>query len=102
VRTAVAKGVSFHRAVVHHALRNSLIPIATDFGQSFTVLVGGSFLIESIFDIDGMGLLGYRSVVDRDYQVVMGVLLITSMLLFLGNLVGDLLVAVVDPRIRYH
>ncbi len=102
VRTAVAKGVTFRRAVIHHALRNSLIPIATDFGQSFTVLVGGSFLIESIFDIDGMGLLGYRSVVDRDYQVVMGVLLITSLLLFLGNLVGDLLVAVVDPRIRYH
>jgi microcin C transport system permease protein len=102
VRTAVAKGVTFRRAVLHHAFRNSLIPIATNLGQSLTVLVGGSFLIETIFDIDGMGLLGYRSVLDRDFQVVMGVLLITSLLLFLGNLLGDLLVAVVDPRIRYH
>lgn len=102
VRTAVAKGVSFRRAVFGHAFRNSLIPIATDFGQSFTILVSGSFLIEFIFDIDGMGLLGYHSVVDRDFNVVMGVLLITSLLLFLGNLVGDFLVAMVDPRIRYH
>jgi microcin C transport system permease protein len=102
VRTAVAKGVTFRRAVLHHAFRNSLIPLATDFGQGLTVLVGGSFLIESIFDIDGMGLLGYRSVVDRDFQVVMGVLLISSLLLFLGNLVGDLLVAMVDPRVRFN
>lgn len=102
VRTAVAKGVSFRRAVFGHAFRNSLIPVATDFGQRFGALVVGSFLIEYIFDIDGMGLLGYNSVVDRDYPVVMGVLLVTSLLLLLGNIVGDFLVALVDPRIRYH
>ncbi len=102
VRTAVAKGVSFRQAVFGHAFRNSLIPVATDFGQRFGALVIGSFLIEFIFDIDGMGLLGYNSVVDRDYPVVMGVLLVTSLLLLVGNIVGDFLVAMVDPRIRYR
>jgi len=101
IRTAVAKGVSFRSAVVKHALRNSLIPIATHFGQHFTILVTGSFLIEMIFDINGMGLLGYTSVVDRDYPTVMGVLLISSLLLLLGNIVSDVLVALVDPRVRF-
>lgn len=101
IRTAVAKGVSFRTAVVKHALRNSLIPIATHFGHQFTGLVTGSFLIEFIFDINGMGLLGYTSVVDRDYPTVMGVLLISSFLLLLGNIVSDVLVALVDPRVRF-
>jgi microcin C transport system permease protein len=101
VRTAVAKGVSFRQAVLKHALRNSLIPLATYFGQSVTVLVGGSFLIEFIFDINGMGLLGYTSVVDRDYPTVMGVLLMSSMLLLLGHILADVLVALVDPRVRF-
>jgi len=101
IRTAVAKGVSFRAAVVKHALRNSLIPIATHFGHNFTLLVSGSFLIEFIFDINGMGLLGYTSVVDRDYPTVMGVLLISSLLLLLGNILSDVLVALVDPRVRF-
>lgn len=101
VRTAVAKGVSFRVAVFRHALRNSLIPLATYFGQSVTALVGGSFLIEFIFDINGMGLLGYTSVVDRDYPTVMGVLLISSLLLLIGHILADVLVALVDPRIRF-
>jgi len=102
VRTAVAKGVSFRQAVLKHALRNSLIPLATYFGQSVSVLVGGSFLVEFIFDINGMGLLGYTSVVDRDYPTVMGVLLISSLLLLLGHILADVLVALVDPRIRFN
>jgi microcin C transport system permease protein len=101
IRTAVAKGVSFRAAVVKHALRNSLIPIATHFGQNFTLLITGSFLIEFIFDINGMGLLGYTSVVDRDYPTVMGVLLISSLLLLIGHIVSDVLVAMVDPRVRF-
>jgi microcin C transport system permease protein len=101
MRTAVAKGVSYRRAVVRHALRNSLIPIATNFGQNVTLLVFGSFLIETIFDINGFGLLGYTSTLDRDYPVVMGVLLLSSVLLLLGNILSDVLVALVDPRIRF-
>lgn len=102
MRTAVAKGVSYRRAVLRHALRNSLIPIATNFGQNITILVFGSFLIETIFDINGIGLLGYTSTLDRDYPVVMGVLLISSLLLLLGNILSDVLVALVDPRIRFN
>lgn len=101
VRTAVAKGVSFRRAVVNHALRNSLIPIATTFGQNITLLVGGSFLIETIFDINGFGLLGFTAVLDRDYPIVMGVLLLSSVLLLLGNIISDIIVAVIDPRVRF-
>lgn len=101
VRTAVAKGVSFKSAVFKHALRNSLIPIATNFGQNFTLFVTGSFLIESIFDIDGLGLLGYTSTLERDYPIVMGVLLVSSVFMLVGNLVGDALVALADPRVRF-
>lgn len=101
VRTAVAKGVSFRRAVFGHALRNSLIPIATNIGGSLGILVTGSFLIEFIFDINGMGLLGLSSVFDRDYPTVMGVLIISSLVLLLGNIIGDVLVALVDPRVRF-
>jgi microcin C transport system permease protein len=101
IRTAVAKGVSFRRAVVGHALRNSLIPIATTFGQNIVLIVSGSFLIETIFDINGFGLLGVSAIFDRDYPVVMGVVLVASLALLIGNIVSDALVAAVDPRIRF-
>lgn len=102
IRTAVAKGVSFKQAVVGHALRNSLIPIATTFGQNITLLIGGSFLIETIFDINGFGLLGFTAILDRDYPIVMGVLLLSSILLLLGNMISDFIVAMVDPRVRFN
>jgi len=102
VRTAVAKGVSFRRAVTGHALRNSMIPIATTFGQNVTLLVTGSFLIETIFDINGFGLLGLSAIFDRDYPIVMGVVLLTSFLLLLGNILSDIIVALVDPRVRFQ
>jgi microcin C transport system permease protein len=102
MRTAVGKGMDFKRAVVRHALRNSMIPIATGFGNNISLFLTGSFLIEKIFNIDGMGLLGFNSVVDYDYPVVMGVLLVSSVLLLVGNILSDLLVAAVDPRIRFE
>lgn len=101
VRTAIAKGVPFRRAVTRHALRNSLIPIATTFGQNVTLLVTGSFLIETIFDINGFGLLGLSAIFDRDYPIVMGVVLLSSFLLLVGNIISDVLVALVDPRVRF-
>ena len=101
VRTAVAKGVSFRRAVFSHAFRNSLIPLATDFGQTLGALVIGSILIESIFDINGMGLLFYHSIQSRDAMVVMGVLLVEALMLLAGNIAGDVLVALADPRVRF-
>ncbi len=101
VRTAIAKGLSFKKAVFSHALQNSLIPIATSFGNNISILLMGSFLIEKVFNINGMGLLGYESVVDRDYPVVMGILVISSLLFMLGNILSDICVAIVDPRVRF-
>ena len=102
VRTAIAKGLSFKRAVFRHALRNSLIPIATHFGNNISIILMGSFLIEKVFNINGMGLLGYESVVDRDYPVVMGILAISSLLFMAGNILSDICVALVDPRVRFN
>ena len=85
-----------------NALRNSLIPIATTFGQNIVLLVTGSFLIETIFDINGFGLLGLTAILDRDYPVVMGVVFLSSLLLLVGNIISDILVAIVDPRIRFR
>ncbi|MDR2429353.1 MAG: ABC transporter permease [Puniceicoccales bacterium] len=101
VRTAVAKGVSFHNAVLRHAFRNSLVPVATGFGNCLGALLAGSFLIEKIFDIDGIGLLSFSSLVGRDYPVFLGLLTCSSFLLLLGNIVSDVCVALVDPRIRF-
>ena len=102
VRTAMAKGVSFGVAVRRHALRNSLVPLATNVGHQVTLFVTGSFLIETIFDIDGFGLLGFNSVIDRDYPVVMGVLTLSASLMLIGNVLSDALVALVDPRVRFE
>jgi len=101
VRTATAKGFSFKQAIKKHALRNSLIPLATHFGQNISVILGGSFLIEKIFNIDGIGLLGYEALVERDYPVVMGILVISAVLYLIGNILSDLCVAWADPRIRF-
>ena len=101
VRTALAKGVSYKGAIFRHALRNSLIPIATTFGNNVSRLLMGSFLIEKIFDIDGFGLLGFTSIVERDYPVVLGILVISSILQLLGNIFSDICVALVDPRVQF-
>jgi microcin C transport system permease protein len=101
VRTAIAKGLSFRRAVFRHAVRNSLIPIATSFGNNIALILTGSFLIERIYNIDGFGLLGFESLVERDYPVVMGILVISSLLFLVGNILSDICVAIVDPRVKF-
>ncbi|MDQ3621165.1 MAG: ABC transporter permease subunit [Verrucomicrobiota bacterium] len=102
VRTALAKGMTYRRAVWRHGLRNALIPLATGAGEILTVMFAGALLIERVFDLDGMGLLFFNSIVDRDYNVVLGLIFLTSMLTVLGRLLADLLYVVVDPRIRLH
>ena len=101
MRTASAKGLGRGQAVKRHAMRNSLIPIATSFGNNISLLIGGSFLIETIFNIDGIGLLGYEAILERDYPIVMGILVISSLLYMVGNILSDICVALVDPRIRF-
>jgi microcin C transport system permease protein len=82
-------------------LRNSLIPIATTFGENIAFFLTGAFLIEKVFNIDGFGLLGYESLVERDYPVVMGILAIAAFLYLLGNILSDVCVALVDPRVKF-
>lgn len=102
VRTAVSKGVSFRSAVLKHAFRNSFIPIASTLGQLITILVSGSILIESVFDIQGFGLLQYQALLGRDQTVIMGTLTIAAFLLVLGNILSDIIVAMVDPRVKFN
>ena len=101
IRTAFAKGISEKKVIFKHALRNSLIPIATGLGQFISLILAGSFLIETVFNINGMGLLGYKSILNRDYPVTMGILVIESILLLIGNIISDMLYATFDPRIRF-
>ena len=101
VRTAYAKGLSERRVIFVHALRNSLIPIATGLGNVIGIILAGSFLIEKVFNIDGMGYLGYTSILQRDYPVALGILVIASVLLLVGNILSDMIYVVVDPRIRF-
>lgn len=101
IRTAMAKGLPFKNAVLNHALRNSLIPIATTFGQNISFFLTGAFLIEKVFNIDGIGLLGYESLVERDYPIVMGILAISAFLFLLGNILSDICVALIDPRVKF-
>jgi len=102
VRTVVAKGGSFSRAVWGHAVRNSLIPIATGMGSILTVMFAGSVIIEQVFEIPGMGRLSLESIVGRDYPVFMGILALTSILGLLGNILSDFLYVMIDPRINFQ
>lgn len=101
VRTAAAKGVPYRSAVFKHAFRNSIIPLATTFGNNVTLFVGGNFIIERVFDINGFGLLGFNAVLERDVPITMGVLFVAALLLLIGNIISDMLVALVDPRITF-
>lgn len=101
VRTAFSKGLSEKKVIFGHALRNSLIPISTGLGNEISLILAGSVLIERVFNINGVGLLSYDSIVQRDYPVVMGILVISTLLLLIGNIISDVIYAIVDPRIRF-
>lgn len=101
IRTVLAKGGSFKRAIWCHALRNSLIPIATGFGSILTIMFAGSVVIEQVFEIPGMGRLSLEAIVGRDYPVFMCILSLTSILGLLGNILSDFMYVVIDPRITF-
>lgn len=98
--TARAKGLKERTVVYKHALKNALIPFITILGLSVPGLIGGSVIIETIFDINGMGRLFYQSVLARDYPTIMGILVIGAVLTLIGNLLADIAYALVDPRLR--
>ncbi len=100
ITTARAKGLSEHKVVYTHALRNALLPLITIVGLSIPGLIGGSVIAETIFAIPGMGKLFFDSVLMRDFPVIMGILTIGSALTLIGNLLADLAYAWADPRVR--
>ena len=101
IRTARAKGLRERVVVLRHLLKNSLIPILTLLGPLLAGLLTGSFIIESIFSIPGVGRAFVDAVVQRDYGMIMGATLFYTVMITVANLVVDLLYGVVDPRIRY-
>lgn len=101
ILAARARGIGENKIIFKHALKNALLPVVTIIGLSIPGLIGGSVIFESIFSIPGMGQLFYQSVMMRDYPVIMGILVIGAVLTLLGNLLSDIMYAVVDPRIRY-
>lgn len=101
VRTARAKGLRGNRVVMHHALRNALIPVVTVVGLEFGALLGGAVITETIFAWPGIGRLAIRSIAQRDFPVVQGVVLMIAVVRIGANLAVDVLYAIIDPRIRY-
>lgn len=102
IRTARAKGLSENVVNFKHALRNALIPIATGLSGFLGVFFAGSIIIESIFGLDGIGKLQIESIYSRDYNVIMALIFISSVVLLVGRLVSDLLYVFIDPRIDFE
>ncbi|MEY8737574.1 oligopeptide ABC transporter permease [Lactobacillus sp. AN1001] len=100
VKTVRAKGVPEKRVFGRHILRNSLLPIAAFFGYSITGLLGGSIFVETIFGYPGMGLLFMDSIVSRDYSVITALVMLYGGLNLIGTLLSDIVLSIVDPRVR--
>ena len=102
VRTARAKGVAPRAVIFRHALRNAAMPLVTLIGLDLPLLFSGALFTETIFSWPGMGRLFYQSAMRRDYTVLMAIVIVTSLLIVLANLIADLVYAAVDPRITYE
>lgn len=101
VRTAYAKGLKVSLITFYHALKNALIPVMTVTGMQFGALLGGAILTETVFGLPGLGRLAVDSILYRDYPTVQGIVIVSSIVFILVNLVVDVLYSIVDPRIHY-
>ena len=102
VRTARAKGLTEKIVYFKHVLRNALIPIATGLGGYIGIFLTGSILLESIFGLNGIGLLNYESILSRDYPVVLAIIMLTALSTVLGNFISDMLYVVINPKISFE
>jgi peptide/nickel transport system permease protein len=102
MRTALSKGLSFYRAVYHHALRNALMPVTTVLGILFADIVAGTVVVEQVFALPGVGLLLVTAVGYRDFPLIQGIALYIALVVAILNFVVDLLYRVIDPRVRLH
>lgn len=100
IRTARAKGLKEKVVIYKHALRNGLIPIITFVGMTIPTLFAGAIITETIFVWPGIGRIGYEAILNRDYTLLMGFNMFMALMTLLGNLISDILYAVVDPRIK--
>jgi peptide/nickel transport system permease protein len=101
VRTARAKGLSARRVIGRHAFRNAMLPVTTNIALEIPFIVSGAVVAETIFSWPGVGRLFILSVNERDYYVLMGLIMLTSFAILLANLIADVVYAIIDPRIRY-
>ena len=99
--TAYSKGLSGKRVILKHALKNAIFPLISQFSILFPSMIAGSIILETIFSIPGMGLLTFQAISGRDYPVILGVFTLSGVLSIAGMLVGDILYAYSDPRIRF-
>jgi peptide/nickel transport system permease protein len=99
IRTARAKGLSERTVLFKHALRNALMPVVTIAGLQISAMFAGAVLVETVFTWPGLGLLAYESIQRRDNQLILGILLMSSVLVILGNILTDLIYRLIDPRI---
>ncbi|MDE7016885.1 MAG: ABC transporter permease [Lachnospiraceae bacterium] len=100
LRTARAKGIGRFKVIYKHALRNALVPIVTVIGMQIPMLFGGAIIIEQVFSWPGLGLMTMSAISNRDYPVIMGVCLLSAIVVLVGNLLTDILYALVDPTIQ--
>ena len=102
IRTAWSKGLKERIIIMRHALKNALIPVVTLLGMQARFVIGGSVLVETVFNIPGMGRLIVRSVFDKDFTIVQGAVLVTAIVVAMANLIVDISYAYLDPRVSYE
>jgi len=102
IRTARAKGLTELSVIGRHAFRNTLIPVLTLLGLLLPDIIGGSVILEVMFNWPGLGRLFFESMLSRDYPTIMALSFITAVLVLLGTLLADLSYALVDPRVSYE
>lgn len=100
IRTARSKGLPMVQIQSKHIMKNALIPMINGMGSFFSIFFTGSFIVETIFRIEGIGYLSYKALMDRDYNLIMGIIFLSSMFMMMGRLMSDLLYPIVDPRIK--
>jgi peptide/nickel transport system permease protein len=101
IRTAWSKGLRENIIVLRHALKNGIIPVVTLLGMNLSMILGGSVIIEQVFNIPGIGRLAIQSITNQDYPYIQGIILIITTFILLVNLATDLTYGYLDPRIRY-
>jgi peptide/nickel transport system permease protein len=101
IRTARAKGLTERRVVLHHGVRAAINPIMTIFALDVGTLLGGAILVETVFDIPGIGRLSYDAITHADFPIIQGTVLLVALFIVVANILVDIAYAYVDPRVRY-